>query len=47
MGYFLNLFTPETWQVFRKAGARVTGLGNATGVWRVRECTRGTYSSVT
>ena len=26
MGYFLNLFTPETWQVFRKAGAGVTGF---------------------
>ena len=26
MGYFLNLFTPKTWQIFRKAGAGVTGF---------------------
>ncbi|MDE0529142.1 MAG: hypothetical protein OXH85_10715 [Truepera sp.] len=26
MGYFLNLFTPKTWQIFRKSGAGVTGF---------------------
>ena len=26
MAYFLDLFTPETWQAFRESGATVTGF---------------------
>ena len=26
MAYFLDLFTPETWQAFRETGATVTGF---------------------
>ena len=26
MAFFLDLFTPETWQAFREAGASVTGF---------------------
>lgn len=26
MAYFLNLFTPETWEAFRKHGAGVSGF---------------------